>query len=454
MERALTLLPPPLRRIVGELVAGRSDLARSGQNAVAAFLIRIVSAVLAFLLQVLLARWMSSFEYGIFTFVWIWVTVAGTLCVAGFSTAAIRFLPEYQERGGLDHFRGFLRTGSLIAIGLGLAAGVLGIAVLSGWIGLTEPYYVTPLILACLCLPAYALTDFEDGVGRSQRWIDLALGPPYILRPLLILAFSGMAFFAGLARDAETGIMAAVAATWLTAGIQFGLQRRRLKSRLPAGPRRYALRHWMRASVPLLLLECLVLLMLTLDILVLGVFVGPSEIAIYFAAVRTISLVSFIDFAVGAVAMPSFAALHAKDRRDEIFDLFGTMRRWCFWPSAAGTALLLLFGKPLLSMFGPEFVEAYPIMSVLAVAYLVRALAGPAQNLLSVTGHQDTAAIILTLTVLLSAGLNIMLIPLFGLTGAAIATAMAYAFEAVACLMMVNRLFGPKSALIKAGLSR
>ncbi|CAN5323617.1 lipopolysaccharide biosynthesis protein [soil metagenome] len=451
MERALNLLPPPMRRIAGELLAGRSDLARSGQHAIAAFLIRIMSAVLAFLSQVLLARWMDSFDYGIFTFAWIWVTVIGTLCAAGFSTSVIRFLPEYYERGLAEHFRGFLRAGTLIAFGLGTLAMILGIAVLYGWRGLTEPYYVMPLALAFLCLPAYAVTDFQDGVGRSQRWIDLALGPPYILRPLLILAFSGAAFLAGFSRDAETGIIAAVVATWLTAVVQFGLQRRRLRPQVPTGPRSYRLGPWVRASMPLLLLECFALFMLNLDILILGVFVGPGEIAIYFAAVRTISLVTFIHFAVAAVAMPKFAALFAKDRPDEIFALFRTMQKWCFLPTAAGTAVLLLLGEPLLAMFGPDFVAAYPLMFVLAVAFLVRALAGPAQNLLSVTGHQDTAAFILMLTVLIGAGLNLLLIPLLGLTGAAIATAAAFVFEATVSVTMVHRLFAPNRLRMRLG---
>ena len=119
------------------------------------------------------------------------------------------------------------------------------------------------------------------------------------------------------------------------------------------------------------------------------------------------------------------------------------MQKWCFLPTAAATAVLLLIGKPLLMMFGPDFVEAYPLMCVLAVAFLVRALAGPAQNLLTVTGHQNTAVIILAITVFICGGLNMLLIPILGLTGAAIATATAFIFEAVACVTMVHRLFAP-----------
>ncbi len=84
-----------------------------------------------------------------------------------------------------------------------------------------EPYYVLPLALALLCLPAYAVTDFQDGIGRAQRWIDLALGPPYILRPLLLLAFLAAAFALGAPMLPAVAVGAAIAATWATAVYQY-----------------------------------------------------------------------------------------------------------------------------------------------------------------------------------------------------------------------------------------
>ena len=61
------------------------------------FLIRVASAALAFASQVLLARWMGSFEFGIYVYVWTWVLLLGQAIDLGLGTAAQRFVPEYRE---------------------------------------------------------------------------------------------------------------------------------------------------------------------------------------------------------------------------------------------------------------------------------------------------------------------------------------------------------------------
>jgi O-antigen/teichoic acid export membrane protein len=262
----------------------------------------------------------------------------------------------------------------------------------------------------------------------------------------LLLSFIVIALAGGHGPSAQSAAMAAVAATWVTAAIQYFLQKQRLAGVLPDGPRSFATRFWISQSLPLLLLDGFSLLMFNLDILLLNLFVEPGQIGIYFAAIRTISLVSFIHFSVGAVAMTRFANLHAAGRRDDIFPTLRQMQRWTYWPSLAGIALLLGLGYPLLWLFGPEFTAAYPVMFILALGLLVRAYAGPAQSLLIVTGHQKTAAKILMLTVVLNAVLNLLLIPAWGIFGAASATAASFIFEAVGTIAACNRLLARSDA--------
>ena len=304
-----------------------------------------------------------------------------------------------------------------------------------------------------ICLPAFAVTDFQDGVGRSQGWMDLALVPPYVLRPLLLLAFVLLAGWIGGQHDATTAMLCAAIATWLVAGLQYLLQRRRFRPILGEGPREMLSRTWLWLSLSLLLLEALSLLVLNLDLILLNFFVAPDQLGIYFAATRTISLVAFIHFAVTAVAMPRFADLSAAGRQAEIGPLLNDMQKWCVLPSLGGAAVLLLLGKPLLWLFGPGFTAAYPVMFILAIGYVIRAFGGPAQSLLMATGHHNRATGILMATVALSGALNLGLIPWLGITGAAIATACALSFEAIASFLVARRLFPPRGQA-KAGKSR
>jgi O-antigen/teichoic acid export membrane protein len=442
MERVLKLMPPGLRHPAETLLTGSGEGARSGRGALTAFAVRIASAALAFLTQIFLARWMGAFEFGVFSYSWVWITVLGSLVSAGFATSVVRFLPEYRELGQWDLLRGFLRTGRFVAVGFGAVSAGLIFLVIHGWASLLEPVYVLPLSLALIGLPAYGLTDFQDGVGRAQGWIDLALIPPYIVRPILLFAFICIAYGLAHPPGAASAAIAIVIACWLTALLQYLAQRWRMRGVMPKAKPAYAVRFWIRTSLPLLMIDGFTLFILNLDVLLLEYLrVSPDQIGVYFAALKTISLIAFVQFSISAVAMPRFAALHARGKTHEIGEFLARMQKWCFWPSVLGALTLLLLGKALLSLFGSEFIQAYPVMFILAVGLLARAAAGPAQNLLAVSGHQDKAAMILFATLLINGGLGLVLIPRFGIEGAAMAISAAFFFEALITFILARRYF-------------
>lgn len=442
MDRLLKLMPSALRQPAETLLTGSGEGARSGRGALTAFAIRIASAFLAFLTQILLARWMGAFEFGVFSYSWVWVLVLGSLVSIGFATSVVRFLPEYREQGKWDLFQGFLRAGRVIVIVLGAVIAILMTLFADNWTGLVDPIYLIPLTVALLSLPAYGLTDFQDGVGRAQGWIDLALIPPYILRPILLFAFIGIFYWAARPPDAATAALALVLACWVTAIMQYLALQMRLGRTAPRPAAAFALKTWIRTSLPLFMIDGFTLFILHLDVLLLEYLrVPPDRIGIYFAALKTISLVAFVHFSISAVAMPRFAALHARGEGAEMRRFLARMQAWCFWPSLFAAALLLVLGKPLLWLFGPDFVAAYPVMFILAVGLLARAFAGPAQNLLAVSGHQDRAAMILFATLFLNGGLGLALIPQWGIEGAAVAISAAFTFEAAVTLFLTRRLF-------------
>src|SRR5690606_36371584 len=107
--------PPSLRpRLVrfatigDSILTGRDDRAVAQRMALIAFSIRIVSAVIAYLSQVLLARWMGEFEYGIYVVVWVGAVIIGGLACLGIQTAVVRFVPEYAARNQMALLRGIV----------------------------------------------------------------------------------------------------------------------------------------------------------------------------------------------------------------------------------------------------------------------------------------------------------------------------------------------------------
>ncbi|HHI81629.1 MAG TPA: lipopolysaccharide biosynthesis protein, partial [Rhizobiales bacterium] len=277
-------------------------------------------------------------------------------------------------------------------------------------------------------------------------WIDLALVPPYILRPILLFVYIGVAVLSGWARDAETAAWAAVLATWVTAFVQYILQKKRMATAVPPGERRYKFCFWLKVSLPVIAIESFALMMTNMDIILLKVYVTPDQIAIYFAAARTISLIAFVHFAVVAASTPKFSTLYATGQGGNLAAFFRQTRNWTFWPSLAGSIGLLVAGKPLLWMFGPEFTAAYPAMFILVIGFLARSLAGPLQGLMIATGRQNQAALAMGTAVVVNVGLNLVLIPGLGLIGAAIATASAFCVESVLLHFIARKLLAAPPA--------
>ncbi|HSM19911.1 MAG TPA: oligosaccharide flippase family protein, partial [Hyphomicrobiales bacterium] len=149
------------------LLTGSGEDARSQRGAMIAFAIRVASAGLAFGSQVLLARWLGGYQFGIFTYVWVWVNILGTLCTLGFAISAVRFLPEYRAVAQQDLALGFLFTGRRVSFSAGLASTALGLGVLYLLDGVIAEHYRVPLAIALVSLPAFAVIDFQDGVARA-----------------------------------------------------------------------------------------------------------------------------------------------------------------------------------------------------------------------------------------------------------------------------------------------
>jgi O-antigen/teichoic acid export membrane protein len=116
--------------------------------------------------------------------------------------------------------------------------------------------------------------------------------------------------------------------------------------------------------------------------------------------------------------------------------------KWSFWPSLCVGSLVLLCGTFLLSLFGPSFVSGYPLMAILFAGIMAKALVGPAEALLTMAGRQTLCVALYAGALIANLLLNVTLIPMFGLTGAAFATTGAMVVEAILLHVAVRRTFG------------
>jgi O-antigen/teichoic acid export membrane protein len=406
------------------------------------FMIRVASALLAFGSQVLFARWMGSFQFGVYVYVWTWVLLLGQAIDLGLGTAAQRFIPEYRERGLLALLRGFVCGSRWVALGL-----AIGIAMLAaGGVHLIEPwladYVVIPLYLACMIVPAYALSNVQEGIARSYDWVGLAMMPAYVVRQVLLIILMAGAYFAQLPMTSMTAMVVAGISIWLPTLGQLLIVNWQLSRRIERGPKAYDFKLWLLTALPILMVEGFYSLLAYSDVLVLQHFRPPEEVALYYAAAKTLALVSFVYYSVSTTTAHRFSGYHIAGDRKGLTAFIAQSIKWTFWPSLAATALLLLFGRPILALFGPQFAEGYHLLFILAVGLLARAAIGPIERLLNMLGEQRICALIYAGAFSVNIGLCIALIPYFGTAGAAIATATALVLESILLFTVTKNRLG------------
>jgi O-antigen/teichoic acid export membrane protein len=438
-----------LRLGAGEWIA-RAKALFSDQNhhsiarrvAGSAFVMRVASAGLTYVSQILFARWMGRFEFGLYVYVWTWLLLLGSFTPLGVSSSAQRFIPEYSGRGDFDRLRGFLFGSRLLPIFVGLPIAVLGAAAVYGLGDRVPSYYLLPLVLACLCLPIHGASDVNGGIARSYNWINLAIVPAYLLRPALLLGGMAAVYFAGFYPSAVVAMVLAVVVYCTTTVGQSVVLDRKLRSEISAGPRRYDFAFWLATSLPIFLVEGFYFLLTYTDVLVLDLFAGPDDVAVYYAATKTLAIVAFVYFSVSAATAHRFSEYHVSGAHERLEAFIVDAVRWTFWPSLAITVGFLVFGKPLLNLFGAGFDHGYPWMFVLEIGLMARASVGPDERLLNMVGEQRLCAAVYAGAFTINLLLCFLLIPRIGPMGAAIAIASAMVAESALLYFVAKHRLG------------
>lgn len=441
-SRSATTSPAGIVARLKVLLGGSGEASVTRRLAATIFAIRVASAVMAYGAQILLARWMGTSDYGIYVYVWTWVLLLGSMMDFGISASAQKLIPEYRTHGQHAQLRGFLSGSRWLTFAASTVVALMLaglVRLLSSWIDAAS---IVPLYIGCATLPAFVVANTQDGIARSHDWMRLGLMPQFIVRQTLIIGFTAGAFMLGFNLGATAAMLASFAAVWLAMLGQMIVLNRRLARHVEPGAKTYDVRGWLAVSLPILLVESFYLLLSYTDVLVLQQFRPSEEVGIYFAVVKTLALVSFIHYAMSATTAHRFAEYNAQGDKDRLSAYVTHAIQWTFWPSLAATLVLLAFGKPLLWLFGPQFVVGYDIMFVAAIGLVVRAAIGPVERLLNMLGHQHICALAYALAFLMNVALCLALVPHFGGHGAAAATSISLVFETVLLFVIVRRRLG------------
>ena len=247
--------------------------------------------------------------------------------------------------------------------------------------------------------------------------------PDLLVRPLLFIALFGGAvvFF-----QQQTSALWAMSARLIVSVFVLFYESFMLRSVLPIGVKtsvtEYKVREWIKSALPLFGLSVLNVIHARADVLMLGAIRGVEEVALYTVALMLSSFVSMILTSANTSLAPVFARLHAENDSVGLKRIVVRSARGIMIGSFPIIIGLIFGGRLLLSLFGPKFSAAYPVLAILIIGQIVNIAVGSVGILLTMTGREHATFSGRSISALLYVGLNAILIPKWGIVGAAIAT--------------------------------
>ncbi len=424
-----------------------NDLGRVLRGARATIAVRIVAALLAYISLIAFARWMGASEYGAYAYAITWVGLLSLPAALGLPMVSLRFVAEYSAAGVWSKVRGLLVRSILLTMLTGVAiAIVVATAILVAGDFVPVAYRI-PLLLALLGIPVVALTQLGIQVGRAFGWVVAAFMPSQVLHPVLLLSVGGAFVVAGQTLGASGLVIATMGVAAVCLLGQWVVFAWRLRPRLRNVAPQHEQKMWLRVAAPLLLIDVFMVVLTYADILMVGIFFDPSSVAFYVAASRTAGIVTFFTAAIGALVGPRIAELNSQGRLAEVQELIRGITPWIAIPATLVAVFLIATGPFVLPLFGEGFDVAWVPLIILSIGNLILCINGPALLLLTMTGHQDMTAKVYAVAAVANVLLNAVLIPVFGLTGAAIATAVSVTVMSSYLVILARRTLSVRTGL-------
>jgi O-antigen/teichoic acid export membrane protein len=395
-----------------------------------------VTVAVNFLLAVVLARTLGTAGYGAYAVALAWAMFLSVPASLGITPLVVRHVAAYVEREEWGLLRGVIRrTNQTVAAA---AATVVAVAALVGLaLRDSRPELVEPFLIGLLLVPVIALTGMRQAAVQGLHRVVLARLPETVLLPgtFLLLALAGSQLL-GSDFTASWAIALNVAA----AAFAFAVGAASLRWALPSQVRRsapaYEHRDWVRSAVPLLALALLFAVKGQIGTILLGAFDSAQSAGMFNVAVRASTFTGFLFLAASYALYPNVARLWTVDDPAAIQRLLTRAVRVVSIFSICVALVFFLFAPQILRVFGGEFAEADLALRILVLGELVKVLMGFGGLALVMTSEERAMAWGTGVGVALNVVLALVLIPLWGLNGAAVASAVS----AVASALCVSWL--------------
>ena len=400
-----------------------SDLSKITKGAGITFIGMIGGKGLLFLYTIFLAKVLGASDLGLY---FLGITIVGFLTVlsnVGLNVGVTRFVAIYHGRNDLHRVKGTV----LISATITLLPSLLMVCVifLLGDLVATSLFHKPELgkviKLLSLSIPFDSLMWIFLAATRGLKFMQHTVYTENLCWVGLRFLFA-LLFVLGFKMSLEGAALAYVVSSFFSAGLAFHYANNLIpltdKKVIPV----FEVKKLLRFSIPMVFSIFLGNLTRQIDVLMLGLFISAAEVGIYSVVVRIIVLAEVVFGIFMPIFNPFVTDMHEKKEFSKLSSLIKVITRWNVTISFPVFLSLLFFPGFFLHFFGTQFVQASVCLTILVIAHLFSSISGLPSSIIFMSGRSDITFKNNSAMLLINVVLNYLLIPQYGILGAAIAT--------------------------------
>lgn len=372
----------------------------------------------SFVGKILIARHLGRTDFGAVTIGVTFLTLMGGLSMLGLSTGVARFLPRHDDP---ERRWSIVFTACLLALVVPLILSVVGFI----WpdrfaAALGAPDSVEIIRLFALGIPVFAFANVGIGVTRGQKRSLPNVVVQNLAKPIVRLASITVGVIVGasalgmsvaylLPQFVAFGIVVVI--LWRSVGrLSFSFDTKLAKTLLTF-------------SLPLAVSSVMSTILSDIDTLLLSYFSVTGVVGDYGVIYPLAQLVSVSLTAAGFIMMPVLSELQAERKYAELKRTYQVGTKWILMLSLLPFLAFTLFPTMSIALtFGSEYTNGSTGLQILAIGTFSSALFGLNANALTSIGHTKYISVVQVAAAVLNVILNVALIPMYGIPGAAFAT--------------------------------
>jgi O-antigen/teichoic acid export membrane protein len=443
------LLNQPVAQASAEDVAARTQQFRSQVGHISRqsgvfFAGTIFTIAFGYVFKVYLARVLGAEALGIYALGMTVVGLVGIFGGLGLTWAASRFPPAYCSTGRLEDLRSFLAWSVLSLI---CVNGLFVLAVIGArnWIA-TRAYHVPALAsylyLFALIMFLGALTTFFAQLLTGYKEVAKRTLITNIGGSLLTMLFTvvlvemGTGLWGYIFAQVASAVVVLIVLVWVARRLTPNAARFSFRAIEPPPREMFS---FVSAAFAM---DIVGFLYSQTDKVVLGFYLDARSVGIYAVAATIVAFLPIALQSVNQIFSPTIADLHARGESAMLNRLFQILTKWIFGLTLPLAAVVVIFSRVLMRVFGPVFEAGWVILVIGAAGQLVNCAVGSVGYLLLMSGNEKRLVRIQLVAGVVTVSCCFVLVPRWGIAGAAVAAALGNAGTNAWCLWEVKKVLG------------